>query len=209
MRLMHGRTRRRPGLPILESRPPRRRGRPIGLIEPSTDGLHPARRFRWRLRGDTDPAGGDPVRLRSADRRFGPIGVAGVYGVGSVAGRTGRRIGWVEDCGRMLGEGPGLPAPVATLDELLLIARRGSPLRFDPELGFRLYGADPCLQAVERGPAAVARGEPCRHRSRTVGLPGRPSIARGCSPASERTGYPWLLLEIALKAGQVRDLGDV
>jgi hypothetical protein len=79
-------------------------------------------------------------QYRMAERRFGPIGVAGVYGVGPVidgpGGLAARRIGWVEDRGRMLSEGPGLPAAVATLDELLLIVRRDSPPRLDPALGF-------------------------------------------------------------------------
>ncbi len=114
-------------------------------------------------------------QYRTAERWFGPIGVAGVYGVGPVedgpGGPAARRIGWVEDRGRVLSEGPGLPAPVATLDELLLIVRRDLSLRFDPELGFHLYGADLCLQAQERGLAVVALGAPCRHRSRSVGLP--------------------------------------
>ena len=56
----------------------------------------------------------------------------------------------------MLRDGPELPPQVATLDELLLIVRRDSGLRFDPELGFHLYGADICLQASEQGLAVVA-----------------------------------------------------
>jgi hypothetical protein len=75
--------------------------------------------------------------------------VADVYGVGPVAdgpdGPAARRIGWVEHCGRVLREGPGLPAPAATLDESLLVVRKDMPLRLDPELGFRHYGADLCL----------------------------------------------------------------
>ncbi len=121
-------------------------------------------------------------QYRIAERRFGPIGVAGVYGVGPVSEclecpsnsknrLTAQRIGWVEDRGRVLTDGPGLPAPVATLDELLLIVRKDTPLRFDPELGFHLYGADICLQAHERGHAVVALGAPCRHNSRSIGLP--------------------------------------
>jgi hypothetical protein len=65
------------------------------------------------------PAGWDRLMLnqyRMAERRFGPIEVAGVYGVGPVADGPGRpaarRIGWVEDRERVLSEGPGLPAPV-------------------------------------------------------------------------------------------------
>ena len=112
------------------------------------------------------PAGWDRClmqQLQEAERRFGPIGVAGVDGVGEViepedSGQPLRaeRIGWVVDRGRVLRDGPELPAQVATLDELLLVVRRDSGLRFDPDLGFHLYGADICLQARERGLAVVA-----------------------------------------------------
>ena len=81
------------------------------------------------------------------------------------------RIGWVVDRGRMLRDGQELPARVATLDELLLIVKRDSGLRFDPDLGFHLYGADICLQASEQGLAVVALAAQCHHNSRSVGLP--------------------------------------
>ena len=102
----------------------------------------------------------------------------GVYGVGEVIAPqspgsplAAERIGWVVDRGRLLRDGPELPARVATLDELLLVLPRDTPLRFDPALGFHLYGADICLQARERGLAVVALGALCHHNSRSVGLP--------------------------------------
>ena len=82
------------------------------------------------------PAGWDIAlaqQIHEAELRFGPIGVAGVYGVGDVipADEPGQplgaeRIGWVVDRGRMLRDGPELPARVATLDELLLVVRRAA-----------------------------------------------------------------------------------
>jgi len=132
-------------------------------------------------------------QLREAERRFGPIGVAGVYGVrlpiggkrqnGGQSPRcatepvpvlsplAAERVGWVIDRGRLLRHGTHLPARVASLDELLLVLPRDTPLRFDPALGFHLYGADICLQAAERGLAVVALGALCYHNSRSVGLP--------------------------------------
>jgi len=117
-------------------------------------------------------------QLREAERRFGPIGVAGVYGVGEVIppqlpeySLATERIGWVVDRGRLLQDGPELPARVATLDELLLVVPRNTPLRFDSALGFHLYGADICLQARERGLAVVAIGALGHHNSWSVGLP--------------------------------------
>jgi hypothetical protein len=77
------------------------------------------------------------LQLREAERRFGPVGVAGLYGVGPARELSGslaaERIGRVVDRGRLLCDGPGLPALAATLDELLLIVRRDTPLREDSE----------------------------------------------------------------------------
>jgi hypothetical protein len=115
------------------------------------------------------------LQLRKAERRFGPAGVAGVYGVGPAmelsVSLAAQPIGRVVDRGRLLRDGPGLPALAATLDELLLVLPRDSPLRFDPGLGFHLYGADICLQAAELGLPVVVIDALCHHNSRSVGLP--------------------------------------
>ncbi len=114
-------------------------------------------------------------QLQAAERQFGPIGVAGVYGVRPPIQQNralaANRIGQVVDRGRILHERPKLPARVATLDELLLIVPRNTPLRFDPALGFHLYGADLCLHAAEQSLAVVALEAPCHHNSQTIGLP--------------------------------------
>ncbi len=140
------------------------------------------------------PQGWDQALTRQigeAEQRFGPIGVAGVYGVGDVIesadnedALAAERIGWVVDRGRELRDGPELPAEVATLDELVLVVRRDSGLQFDPALGFHMYGADICLQARERGLACVALGAVCHHNSRSVGLPGAFYESAESSPAS-------------------------
>ena len=129
--------------------------------------------------GDYLPEGWDRCRmqqLREAGRRFGPIGVAGVYGVGEVVVPEdptqplgAERIGWVNDRGRVLRDGPELPARVATLDEIVLVVRRGSGLRFDPELGCHLYGADVCLQAGEQV-AEVRSGSRFKERRHVAGV---------------------------------------
>jgi hypothetical protein len=111
-----------------------------------------------------------------AERICGPVGVAGVYGVGEATESAGQRLcaeraGWVIDRGNVLRDGPALPVAVATLDELLLVLPRRTPLRFDPSLGFHLYGADICLQARGQGLAVAAIGALCRHNSRSIGLP--------------------------------------
>ena len=137
-------------------------------------------------------------QLEEAGRRFGPIGVAGVYGVGEVIAPEdptqplrAQRIGWVNDRGRVLRDGPELPARVATLDEIVLVVRRDSDLRFDPELGFHLYGADIYLQAANKGwpwshwprrAITIRAASDCRRRF---------SRALGFSPANGATGCQW------------------
>ena len=187
-------------------------------------------------------------QLREAERRFGQIGVAGVYGVGPVllaeggpattprvspwasilrpfrpaavrgAGQAverreyplaAERIGWVVDRGRVLRDGPELPARVATLDELLLVVRRDSPLRFDTALGFHLYGADICLQAAKHALAVVAIGALCHHNSRSIGLPeafyrSAEVFARKWSPRLP-VATPCVIID---SGGEVRLLGN-
>jgi Glycosyltransferase like family len=130
-------------------------------------------------------------QLGAAMRQWGPIGVAGVYGVGEPtevhpeAQETAaaqqprhprqkfavRRMGRVIHRGHPLFDSPILPSRVSTLDELLLVVPRNTPLRFDPELGFHFYGADICLSAQERGLPVVALDASCHHNTRTAVLP--------------------------------------
>jgi hypothetical protein len=136
-------------------------------------------------------------QVRLAERILGPLGVAGVYGVGEVKPSADDRLscqrtGWVIDRGQLLRDGPALPAAVATLDELLLVLPRGTPLRFDASLGFHLYGADICLQARQQGLAVAALGALCRHNSRSVGLP------QAFFPSASRFARKWApLLPVA------------
>jgi hypothetical protein len=134
-------------------------------------------------------------QLECATRHFGPIGVAGVYGVGpprqieavsngaqnleqgddeippGLPRYAVNRSGRVVQNGHELFDGRELPARVSTLDELLLVLPGDTPLRFDPDLGFHLYGADICLQAHERGLAVVVLDARCHHNTRTDSLP--------------------------------------
>jgi SAM-dependent methyltransferase len=108
-------------------------------------------------------------KYEQARQEFGKIGVLGVYGVSSQNG-TVTRAGHVVDRDRLLRERKQLPAAVDTLDELLLALPKGSPLRFNAELGFHFYGADICLSAQEQGLAAVAVDSLCYHNSPHLSL---------------------------------------
>ena len=98
------------------------------------------------------------------------------------------RIGRIVNRGRMLRDGPTHPARVATLDEVVLVVRRETPLRFDPSLKFHLYGADLCLQASEPGPGVVSLEALCHHNSPGSACLRSSWSMRRHSPESRRTG---------------------
>jgi hypothetical protein len=91
-------------------------------------------------------------------------GVLGVWGVSP----SGGRAGFVYDGGwrRTLGGPFSGGQQVDTLDELLLIVRKSSGLRFDPQLrGFHMYGTDICLEARRQGRKCYAIGAFCIHNT--------------------------------------------
>lgn len=82
---------------------------------------------------------------------------------------AGRHVGdvWTTSLGRRLG-GP-LPAPVRaqSFDELVIVMRRASGLRFDETLpGFHLYGTDIVQTAAARGQAAYVAWLPVVHNDK-------------------------------------------
>lgn len=109
------------------------------------------------------------LRQMALAREQGPLGVVGVYGI--LAAKNKKiRIGRVMDRGQLLEGAVDLPAPVDTLDELLLAVPKDTPLRFDPRLGFHFYGADLCLQARKAGRSVLAIDALCFHNSSREGL---------------------------------------
>ncbi len=116
------------------------------------------------------PAGWpDRVRaqLREAERRFGPIGVAGLWGIQRDPRDPAQSLarGHVIDRHRVLEAGRERPDLVHTLDEIVLVFPRRSPLHLDPDLGWHLYGNDVAWRAQKHGCAAVALDAPCLHNS--------------------------------------------
>jgi polysaccharide pyruvyl transferase WcaK-like protein len=81
-----------------------------------------------------------------------PWGVLGVFGVTHDKPRLLRGYCYSTGLQQMLGEPFSAPVAAHTLDELVLIVRRSSGLRFDGKLpGFHLYGADICLESTAAG----------------------------------------------------------
>jgi hypothetical protein len=100
-------------------------------------------------------------QIRTVEQYFGSWGVLGVFGVSL----WGWMVGHVQDPHghRKWGR---LPCRVQSLDEVCLMIRRDSGLRFDEELGgFHFYGADLCLQAQQRGTHCYAVDACLQHLS--------------------------------------------
>jgi hypothetical protein len=98
--------------------------------------------------------------LRAKDPEWG---VLGCYG----KARDGRGTGYIYCPGRgVIGRPSSQPAPVQTLDEIVLVMRKSSGLRFDDRLPhFHLYGADICLRAAKAGMKSYAISAFCIHNA--------------------------------------------
>jgi hypothetical protein len=99
--------------------------------------------------------------LSSEDPDWGVVGVWGVK-------RTGDRAGHVYCAGLMKTLGGPFEGgrEVRSLDEVVLIVRKSSGLRFDERLrGFHMYGADICLEAERRGMKCYAISALCIHNT--------------------------------------------
>jgi Glycosyltransferase like family len=90
-------------------------------------------------------------------------GVLGCFGVSASEMRYGRV--YSAGLGR-IGNAIEHPTRVRTLDEIVLILRKSSGLRFDTTLpGFHFYGADICLRALSRGMNNYAIPAFCVHNT--------------------------------------------
>jgi hypothetical protein len=94
-------------------------------------------------------------------------GVIGCFG--------SRKESW-NGVGRVFTTGMGLhgneiskPEPVETVDEIVIIIRKSSGLRFDPSLPhFHLYGTDICMSARERGMGSYVVPAFCIHNTNQI-----------------------------------------
>jgi hypothetical protein len=111
------------------------------------------------------------ARLQSAldelDRIAPDWAIAGVVG----ADQDGRLLGctWSTGIGAIIGSEATLPARAATLDEMLLLVRVSTGLRFDEQLpGFHLYAADIIQIAATAGHSSWVIQAPAIHHDRPV-----------------------------------------
>jgi hypothetical protein len=107
------------------------------------------------------------IQLDLLDRRDPDWAICGVIGIdpeGRVRGQT-----WSSGIGKLVGEPLEEPAEVVTLDEVLLVMRKASGLRFDEAMpAFHLYAADAVQAARSAGIGAYAASLPIIHHSRPV-----------------------------------------
>ncbi len=117
-------------------------------------------------------------QIRNWERRsVRPVAVAGLVGVRA----NGSFRGSVDDPHGFCRWGP-LPAAVISVDEHVIIIRRLSELRFDPQTpGFHCYGADIALEARHRGLEAIAINAPVVH------------LSKGSIDAAWKQAAAWLL----------------
>jgi len=101
--------------------------------------------------------------IDSLDRKDPKWGIAGCWGVT----QEGKGFGHLYTTGLgVLGSAFDNPKPVQTLDEVVLIMRRSSGLRFDEGLpNFHFYGAHLCMAAAARGRRSYAISAFCIHNS--------------------------------------------
>lgn len=105
------------------------------------------------------------ANLESNADNWGVIGVIGID-------KSGNGCGHVYSSGLrcIVGETKKSPQQVVSVDEMVIILRTKTGLRFDAELpGFHLYGTDICLEAKQRGMASFVLPNFCMHNSN--GLP--------------------------------------
>jgi hypothetical protein len=114
------------------------------------------------------PEGWDKMlqtRLDELEARHPDWALAGACGV-TFAGRVIGPV-WSSSLGCIVGDVPMAPEPVGSFDEMLIVLRRSSGLRFDDKQpGWHLYGTDIVCQARAAGKGAYAVGLPCIHNDR-------------------------------------------
>jgi hypothetical protein len=100
--------------------------------------------------------------LKSLETKDPNWGVLGCCGITS----DGKFRGYVYSSGEEIIGEPSEPAEIQTLDEIVLILRKSSGLRFDQNLPhFHLYGTDICLRAASRGMKSYAISIFCIHNT--------------------------------------------
>jgi glycosyltransferase involved in cell wall biosynthesis len=107
------------------------------------------------------------TQINALDTAFPNWSVIGAFGR-TINGNDVGRV-WSSGLSRELGQADFKPSEVISLDELLLVLRRSSGLRFDEMLpSFHMYGTDIVLQGKRNGLKAFAVNAPVVHHDKPV-----------------------------------------
>jgi hypothetical protein len=88
--------------------------------------------------------------------------VLGAFGL--AADHSGWGPVWSSSLGEIIGRVGLAPTPAYTVDEMLIVVRRASGIRFDDAMpGWHLYGTDLAQTAIAWGLGVYAGGLPCIH----------------------------------------------
>src|SRR5512134_700056 len=99
--------------------------------------------------------------LERGQPHWGVIGLFGVTATGQAVGHV-----WSSGIGRELGKVFAEPVAAVSIDEMVIVLRRASGLRFDEALpGFHLYATDLCLAARMAGVGVYVVHAPAVHNS--------------------------------------------
>jgi hypothetical protein len=102
------------------------------------------------------------AEVESRDRDWALIGATGITLGGRVSGPV-----WSSSLGAVAGFVPIEPVAAQSFDEMLIVLRRASGLRFDPDQpGWHIYGADIVTQARAAGKGAYLVSLPCIHNDK-------------------------------------------
>lgn len=102
------------------------------------------------------------AEVAAKDPDWGLIGAFGVALDGAHFGPV-----WSSSLGQIVGRVPMAPVAVQSYDEMVIVLRRASGLRFDEGLpGWHMYGTDIVTEARSRGLGAWSVSLPCIHNDR-------------------------------------------
>lgn len=111
------------------------------------------------------PAGWDillEARIAQIEASDPDWAVLGAFGLGQDG--TGWGPVWSSSVGQIIGRVPQSPIPSTSLDELLIVLRRASGVRFDDSMpGWHFYGTDIAQTAIAQGKGVYAGAVPCIH----------------------------------------------
>jgi hypothetical protein len=112
------------------------------------------------------------ARIAAVEAQDPNWALIGAFGIGLDGAHTGPV--WSSSLGMIVGRVPLSPLPVQSFDEMLIVLRRASGLRWDQSLpGWHMYGTDIVQAARAQGMASYAAGLPCIHNDRYHGALGQ------------------------------------